>query len=886
MIPIRLRVLVSRTLELVFRRRREARLAEEIEGHLHHLAEQFVADGMTPDDARAAARRAFGGVERITASHRDQRGLPGVEAVFQDLRFAVRLLLKDRAFALTTIFALALGIGAATTVFTIVKGMNLQSLPVESPGQIVYLQTQHLESGRQGGLSYPDFVDWREAARSFSGLAALSGGTMNVGDDTRPADRLGGSYVSANAFVVLRVRPALGRDLRPEDDVPGAPPVVLLSHGVWTERYGNDPTVVGRTIRVNGVPTIVIGIMPEGFRFPLTTDVWQPIGLSPAFARERREARTMAAFGRLRDEIAIDQARAELTAIASALASQYPATNSSWTAAVTPFTEQFAGRLTDPAPLMLMIAVAFVLLISCVNAANLLLSRAVYRAREISLRAAMGASRGRLVRQLLVESLTLAAIACAVGLAFSLAGVRLFTSETADFNLPYWMDFSVDLKVFAFLATICVVTAVLFGLAPAWQLATTSAHDVIKEGGRGATTGLRSRRWTGALLVGELALTIVLLTAAGLALRSAAVLFAADEPIATSGLMTSRLSLPAARYATADRRRLFQADLQRRIGALVPVASATIANAMPFIGAPSRQLLLEGAVAAPQERPTVAMVAAGERYFETLGVAILRGRGFAPRDALPGQEAAIVNERFAERFFGSEDPLGQRVRLLDQGNNGELTPWLTIVGVSPAIRQAPASAAGPVVYLPLDVVPQTSLVLLVRGRPGAGDLTAAVRQEVHRMDPDLALFGFSPLERASQQSRWIPRAMSTALSIVGTLGLLLSAMGLYGVTAYGVAQRTSEIGIRMALGSPRSAVWWLFLRSALVRLGLGLMVGVAGGAAAGQLLRGVLTRVSSHNALTIGVPVAILGAVALIATVIPVRRATRVDPAVALRHES
>lgn len=885
MSPTSLRVILSRVLDVMLRRRRDERLSEEIQGHLDHLSAEYVARGLPLAEAQDAARRAFGGVDQVKSAYRDQRGLPFVDSLVQDARFAVRLLVKDRWFTATAIVALALGIGATTTVFTIVNGMNLSALPVDEPDRIMFLQTQDVRSRQQAGSSYADFVDWQESTRTFSGVAAFTGATMNVGDEERPADRLGGTFISVTGFSVLQVRPLLGRDFAAEDDRVGAAPVVILAYGIWRDRYVSDPTVLGRIIRVNSVPTTVIGVMPEGFRFPVLADLWQPLALAPGLSRDRRDARTLGVFGRLADGVSLAGARAELASIAVALAAQHPETNENVASSIVPFTVQFSGRLTDPPPILMLSAVAFVLLIACANAANLLLARSAYRAREIALRAAMGASRGRIVRQLLVESLMLSSVAGVLGLALSLAGVRLFTSETADFNLPYWMDFSVDARVFGFLAAVCLVTGVACGLAPAWQLARVSPHDVLKEGGRSVTGSVHARRWTSALLVTEVALTLVLLVGAGLLLRTAAALYDADLVIDASNVLAARLTLPPAKFAAPDDRRGFYTRLQERLDANPTVAAATIGSAMPFLGATARQLTLDSEPTPPERARTVQMVAVSDRYFETLRVPILRGRPFAEGDARPGQEAAIVNERFVAQYFSTGDPIGRRIRLAETGAHQTALSWLTIVGVSRTIRHSQNGQAVPAVYVPLAHQPPSNAALVVRGRAEGRALGAVLRQEVHAIDADVAVYNIVPLERISQVSRWIPRAMSTALTVVAAIALVLATMGLYAVTAYGVAQRTSEVGIRTALGARRAQVSWLFLRSTLLQLAAGLTIGLAGAVALGQLLRGFLVQTSPLDPLTFGATVIGLVTVAIIACLVPAQRASRLDPVAALRHE-
>ncbi len=883
--PASLRVFLSRVLDFAFRRRRDERLSEEIQAHLDILSADYVARGMTPAQSRDAARRAFGGVDQVKAVYRDQRGLPFVDSLVPDARFAIRLLVKDRWFTAAAVVALALGIGATTTVFTIVNGMNLSALPVDEPDRIMYLQTQDAQGRRQAGASFADFVDWQQATRTFSGLAAFAGETMNVGDEERPADRLAGTFISANGFNVLRVRPLVGRDFVAEDDRVGAAPVVILAYGIWRDRYTSDPTVLGRVIRVNGVPTTVIGVMPEGFRFPVLADLWQPLALAPSVARDRRDARTVGVFGRLADGVTLAGARAELASIAFGLSSQHPGTNKNVAVWIVPFTVQYSGRLTDPPPVLMMTAVAFVLLIACANAANLLLARSVYRAREIALRTAMGASRGRIVRQLLVESVLLASVAGVLGLLLSLAGVRLFTSETADFNLPYWMDFSVDARVFAFLAAVCLATGVVFGLAPAWQLARVNPHDMLKEGGRGVAGSVHTRRWTSALLVTEVALTLVLLVGAGILLRTAAALYDADLVIDASNVLAARLTLPPPKFAAPDDRRGFYTRLQERLDANPAVAAATIGSAMPFLGATARQLTLDSEPTPPERARTVQTVAVSDRYFETLRVPILRGRPFGEGDARLGQEAAIVNERFVSQYFATGDPIGRRIRLAETGANQTALPWLTIVGVSTTIRHSQNGQAVPAVYVPLAHQPPSDAVLVVRGRTDGRALGTVLRQEVNAIDADVAVYYIVPLERISQVSRWIPRAMSTALTIVAAIALVLATMGLYAVTAYGVAQRTSEIGIRMALGAQRSQVAWLCLRRTLLQLGIGLTVGLAGAVALGQMIRGLFAQTNPIDPLTFVGVVFVLLIASASACLVPVRRAARLDPVAALRHE-
>ena len=802
----------------------------------------------------------------------------------QELRFAARLLAKERWFTLSAVVALALGIGVNVCVFTIINGMNLRALPVDRPEQIVYLGSIELEGqGRGMDVSYPDFRDLAAGARTFSGLAAYAGGTMNVGDDDRPADRLTGAFISANAFPLLRVEPVLGRRFSPEDDRPGAPAVAILTHAVWTERYGAEPSIAGRPIRVNGSPVTVVGVMPEGFRFPLRADIWQPLAQMPGLTGDARDRRRLRLVGRLRDGADIQQARAEMTTLAAGLAQEHPATNAAIGVTVTPFAEVHMGSIADGPPMILLTAAALVLLIACANAANLLVARAVHRSREVALRAALGASRIRILRQLVAESVLLAALAGGVGLALSAVALRFFEAEAGDLNLPYWVHFGIDGRVFAYLVLICLGTALAFGLLPAWHLSKTPAYDALKDGGRAAAGGMRPRRWAGVLLVAEIALTVALLAGAGLLVRSSLALSHADAVLDARALFTARVALPPEKLAVPEQVRAFHVRLEDRLAA-APGIAATLASARPFVDAWRRQLEIDGE-RAPEPRRRVQVVAAGDRYFETLGVPLVKGRTLTRADAVPGRESVVINERFAALHFAGAEPIGRRIRLLERDTPGA-EPWLTIVGVSRSIRQQPYGDVGPLAYVPLGLGSTTGLdvALIVRGSDAAS-IVRLLRAEVQAIDADAAVYGMQPLARLSELSRWAPRVVAALLTAFAAIATLLSAMGLYAVTAYGVSQRTAEIGIRMALGARRSQVLWLFLRRTLVHVGLGVAFGVAGALAVGQVLRSFLIRTSATDPLTFGGTILLLVAVAAAASVIPARRAARLDPVTALRRE-
>lgn len=870
------------------RLRSRERLERELDAELQYHFERQVADniqaGMSEQEARRRARLAFGGEDQVKEICRDARGTRWAEDIAQDVRFAVRLLLKERWFTLAAMIALALGIGVTSMMVTIINGYNFRGLPVDDPERILSLGTRDF-TGRNRGVSYLDYQDWRNASRSFAALGAYAPATMTISDRGQSPDSLGGAYVSAKAFSILGDRPILGRGFLAGDDRPGAPPVVILGYRLWVSRYGGDPDVIGRSAHVNGIPATVVGVMPEGFEFPYRQALWQPLALLPGLGAQRREDRVLGVFGRLADGVSRAQARAELAAIAAALARDHPETNVRIEPTAVRFGEQQVGRLADAQPpLALAATAAFVLLIACANVANLLLARSAGRSREMAIRASVGATRWRIARQLLVESVILAFAAGGLGLWLSTFGVR-FVSDAFGRNVPYWMRFTVDGRVLLVLVALCFLSTVLFGLAPALFASKTDVNGVMKEGGR---TGIapRVRRWTSALLVAELALTLILLAGAGLMVRSFLALYRADRLIDASQVLTLELALPDLKYPTPEQRADFYQRLDDRLSAIPGVPLATVASTRPFVGAPTRLLSFDGRPTVAGDRlPSVSTIAIGSRYFDTLRLRVLRGRAFTSLDGTPGHEVAIVNQRFADSYYPNEHALGQRIRLTDESTDPASAPWLTIVGVSPTIRQSIASAARPVMYVPLRSYSSSSAALIIGGLSDPAAVTPVLRKEVASLDADVPLFNVRPLDDLLADSRLQHRLMGTLLGVFAGIALLLSMVGLYAVTAYAVLQRTHEIGVRMALGARSQQVVWLFVRRGLVPLAIGLVIGLGGALGVGRLLQGLLIQTSSTDPITLVFIVALLVTVAVAACFFPARRAARLDPLAVLRYE-
>ena len=872
--------LLRRLRYLVRRHRHERELDDELRFHLDMKRRELESRGLDRATAAASARRALGNLPLTRERVRDVWIAPWLQSVAQDVRFAGRLVWKERGFTLAVVVVLGVGMALTGAMYTVVNAILFAGFPGDDGERIVSLGTRD-ELGRTAGLPYRDFESWRDDNRTFVGMAMVSTASFNLSDDEIAPESVFGAYVSHDTFRLLDTAPLLGRSFLPADDVDGAPGTAILSHALWTSRYGGDPDVIGRTIRMDDQPTAVIAVMPEGFGFPSDVELWAPY--EPTLGGSDRRDRP---FGRLADGVTLEQARADLGVVAARLAAQHPETQAGIRPDVVPFARQWPPDSHRRLVLVLLGGVVFVLLIACANVANLLLSRSARRAREMGLRVSLGATRWRLVRQLLVESLLLAGAAGLAGVALTGLAVRLVTVQLG--GAPDWVDYVMDGRVLAWFAATCLATALAFGLAPALHVSKTNVNDRLKDGrSGGGADGLHARRWTTGLLTAEVALTLVLLAGAGLMARSFLALHEETLAVDASGLTTMGVSLSPARYPTAGERRVFYEEVEALLSTMPGVDAFTAAafNPLRFSYLPS--LTIDGRPADPDvDPPRVSYVPVGPNYFRTLGLPILRGRAFTRLDGAPGQENAIVNERFAAMFFPDGDPLGRRIRLTNRGEVAQEQPWLTIVGVSPNVRQrAWTGPPDPVVYsYPLRVDSGFAAWFIVRSAPGSG-VTAAIREEMRRLDPDLPLFGVLPLEEVMALSRLTQRRLGTLLGVFAVVGLLLAAVGVYAVVAYSVAQRTHEIGIRIALGATASQVVRSICRRAAAPLGLGLLAGLTGAAALGRTLEAFLVGVEPFDAATLLAGAALLAGVALVASMVPARRAARVDPLAALRCE-
>jgi predicted permease len=807
--------------------------------------------------------------------------------MLQDIRYAARMLVKWRWMTAVAVLALALGIGANSAVFTFVNAVLLRGVPFPNPDRVLAIGTQDTR-GRRFGVSYYDFVDWREAARSFSDMALTAQPAFNVSEKGTSPERYNGAYVSATMFRLIGAQALLGRGFIPEDDFEGAAPVVVLGFNIWQSRYAGDKGVLGKTIKVNDLPATVVGVMPQGMQFPPNTDLWLPFGTSTINRKQNRQERNYQVIARLADGVTVQQARSEMSTIVARLGRDYPQTNQGIEPTILTYNERANGREIRLVFWSLMGAVGFVLLIACSNVANLLLARSAERAKEVGVRLSLGASRARVIRALLVESVMLSLIGGLAGMPLAYAGIRIFDSLTQNVGKPYWMEFSVDPIVVLFIFCVCLATGVIFGLAPALHVSKTSLNEVLKEGGRSGSSGIRANRWTNGLLVVQVALTLVLLAGAGFMMRSFLVLYSLDLGFETTRLLTLQVNLNDRKYPTSELRNGFARRLDERLRGIGALQTVTTASNFPLVGGASVELTIDGHTDPNTRKPLVTMLSVSTSYFHAIGIRVLRGRDFVDADQTPGR-GVIVNQRFADMYFKGEDPIGRQITLTEERPNGIEVRSQTIVGVSTTVRQREVQGLEPdaVVYVPYFTGPDMGRVIAVITRT-SGETAAAVpliRQAVLELDPDLPVSNVRTMDELLAQRRWQYQIFGGMFAVFAGIALLLAAVGLYAVMAYSVMQRTREIGVRMVLGAPPREVVWLFLRRTVVLVALGLTIGMSGAFGVGQLLRSILVQSNGREGAVLFSIALLMVIVAITACVWPARRATRLNPVAALRYE-
>jgi putative ABC transport system permease protein len=854
----------------------------ELQGYLELETEENIARGMTPEEARYAARRKLGNPSLIREEIYRMNSLTFIESLWQDVRCGLRMLRKNAGFAMIAVLTLALGIGANTAIFSVIHAVLLRPLPYDHPDRITLVRESNPGKGfEQFSVSPPNYMDWKNGVGVFEQMASMSRSQFSYTGGAEP-ERLVGARVAASFFSVLGAQPELGRTFLPEDDVVGKASVVVLSHGLWTEHFGSDPQVIGKSLTLDGESYRVIGVMRNGFQFPRGVQLWLPSEFDERSLSPRaRGAHYLTVIARLKPGASIDQAQAEMVSISKRLEQLYPGTNTGWTSRVVALNEATVGNIR-PTLLVLFGAVGFLLLIACANVANLLLARATARQREIAIRFSLGASRLRIARQLLTESILLSGIACALGLLLAEWAIRALRSLPPS-TLPRAESIGLDLPVLGFAAGVAVLTALLFGFAPALQITRGAPSETLKEGGRTASAGRHGVR--SALVVLETTLALVLLVGSGLLLKSFMRLQTVDPGFQSKNILTANISLPKSKYSTDAQTIQFFGQALERLQAVPDVKEAAVASGNPIEGSNLSFVFAtkELQALAPADQPSAGYYVVSPNYFHTLAIPLLVGRYFTQGDSADSPRVAIVSQAVAQRFFHDRSPIGQTIKI---GVGAGDPPWREIVGVVGDVKDdGLGEAATMTVYEPYTQQAWSSMSLFLRSDSDPSHLASILRSQVMSVDKDQPVAEIATGEQLMSEAVAQPQLRTLLLSLFAALALLLASLGIYGVMSNTVAQRTHEIGVRMALGAGQRSVLRLVLGNGMRLTLLGIVLGTVGAFALTRLMKGFLFHVTPTDPATFVSVALFLLLVALLASYIPARRATRVDPVVALRYE-
>jgi putative ABC transport system permease protein len=886
--------IISLRLRSLFRRDRvEQALDDELQDHLERKTQQYVASGLSSDEARRFALRDIGGLELRKEQCRDTRRVNIVENLLQDFRFGLRMLRKSPAFTATAILMLGLGIGANTAIFSVVNAVMLRPLPFPEPDRIVRIDSTIAATGQVGGVSYPDFLDWRKQSTAFQNVAVLNQRSYALSGAGNPV-RLEGAMVSADLFPLLGVPPALGRWFRAEEDQPGADAgadALILSHRAWQQYFQADLGIVGRIVQLDHSDFIVVGVMPASFQFPVTSDgldLWTTVA-ADARALDgsksmlaQRGVHYLQAVGRLKPGIRLAAARTEMSGIVAALSEQHP-DDGRRGVNITPERDRLAGDVRTGL-LVLLGAVGCVLLIACANLASLLLSRAAARRQEIAIRSALGAGRGRMMQQLLIENLCLSVLGAGLALALASGGIRVLL-QLAPQDIPRLQQAGIDSSVLLFTAAAAILTALILGSAPVMQLSKLNVVEAVKGGGRGQSSGASHSRLRNFLVVGQVSLAAILLVGAGLLLQSLARLLRVNPGFRADHLVSFRADMPD-NYSDRQQEQFYQ-RLVAQLRASPGVTSASAIFSLPLSGSGinvtsdvDNRNIPEG------DRPLVNLNVAEPNYFATMGIPFLQGRNFTQRDTLESPPVVIVNEALARQFFSGTDPVGKYV-LPGVGNGYKKAPNRLIVGVvrnvqSDTLREAPS----PEIYIPMTQCPHLgSMTVVVRTERPPPTVIADARAQAAALDSIVPLFRAQTVDQYLAASVAQPRFQALLLAVFAILSVMVAAVGLYGAISYSVAQRQLEFGIRLALGAQQQDILRNVLRQGATLAASGLALGVLASLALARLMATLLFGVTARDPLTFLAVGVLLAIVALFACYAPARRATRVDPIRALRHD-
>ena len=856
---------------------------EEVRFHIEHETRANIARGMKADEAARQARMDFGGEQRVKEELRAVRGDSFVESILQDMRFGMRMLRRSPGFAIVAAVTLALGLGANTAMFSVIDAVLLRPLPFADPDRLVRIIDANPSKGfPRFSSSPPNFMDWRAQAQSFTGMAAATGGTLTL-SGSGDAQRLEAFYVTPDLFTVLGINTVVGRTFTDEEGTYGHDKVAILSFHLWQQSFGADRNVVGHTIKLDGENYVVVGVAPPEFRLG-NNDLVVPLAFGPKVATQRG-AHFLGVYARLKPGISLQRANDEMKTIAARLAVAYPDKDSGWTAFVMQMHELVVGRVR-PAMLILFGAVGFLALIACANVANLLLSRAVGRQRELSIRSALGATRSRIMRQLLTESFILCVSGALLGMAIAAGGIHLL-QLVGPINVPRLATVQLNTAVLAFTAGLTLLTTMLFGILPALHASRVDVNVALKSAGRGAAGSRESARPRKLLVLAELSLSVMLLTGAGLLIRSFVRLSFTNPGVDTSHVLTFNLSLPQKKYATPERIRDFYDTLLTNLRALPGVKGAGAVSILPLSGDQnSSTFSVRGAPVAEQNQPSAELRVASRDYFRTIGIPVLHGRAFESSDRIGSPPVVLVSEAMARHFWPNGDALGHFIAMGVRPGISNADVGGEIVGIVGDVRDFGLEIEpSPTVYVLADIPGSNGMNIVVRTSNDPAALVQSARAAVAALDADIPLADPAPMETVLSTSLAQRRFYMLLLSIFAALALALAGIGLYGVISYSVGQRTQEIGVRMALGATRGQVLGMILSQGLRLACAGIAAGIIGALALNRLLKGMLVGVSTTDATVFTFAALSIALIALAACYIPARRATAVDPVIALRYE-
>ncbi len=795
-----------------------------------------------------------------------------------DLRCAFRAIWSHRWFSLAVVVTLALGIGLNTMVFTLINAVLFKAVPVPGGARLVSIIDHNLsQPDRHMALCYPDFLEYRAQAHSFESLQATKEGDGVLSEPGNPPQSYHLEQASAGIFSMLHTNPILGRGFRPTDELAGAEPVLVIAYGVWQERYAHSPDVIGRKVRVNSEPATIIGVMPNGFRFPTGVDLWMP--LVPTADLLKRDNRSLLPYAILKQGVSQGQAQAELDGIATRLARQYSDDKDIGISVLT-FQQRFNGGGIRIIFLLMLGAVGFVLLIACADVSNMMLSRALDRQREMAIRSALGASRWRMMRQLLIESLFLSIAGGLLGLGLATLGVHWFDQSTAQVR-PYWIQFTPDYTVLGYFAALCILSAILFGTLPALRSSRPNLNDILNEGAR--SFGRRRSGWlSSVLVVFQFALTLVLLTGAGFFVRSLLAGLELNPFIPARQLWTARVELPDSRYKDTDARERFYEQLLPRLRALPGVSSVAITSMPPGLGAWEHPVETEGNLGQqPSHRPLVALVACSPGYLETLHIPLLRGRDFSSTDGSANHDSGVLSKDAADRLWPGQDPIGKRFRTYD--DKGKPSNWITVVGVTAGLSQeVNTNDPHPAVFIPYRQAGWDNMAIMVAS---STDPIPAVRTAVQALDQDVPLTDIYRFDQAVQHQIWFLRLFGELFFGFAFVGLIMASIGVYAVMAHAAAGRTREIGVRMALGANARHIIAVIMTRGLWQIAAGIVLGLAAGIPLARFMATLPLGVSATGSGVFLTVTSVLAFIGVFACWIPARRAARLDPVKAIRSE-